>query len=98
MVTTLFIPHISYINKSTLFKFSRMIRKRNLKVAKSDKGIIRHVDLLSGAFINLPVVVCQPEHISLNSLAEILMEIHKIKICPDDDDKHVGSFKCGRAI
>lgn len=30
--------------------------------------------------------------------AEILMEIHEIKIRPDDDDKHVGSFKCGRAI
>lgn len=27
--------------------------------------------------------------------AEILMEIHEIKIRPDDDD---GSFKCGRAI
>lgn len=37
------------------------------------------MDLPSGDFINLPEIIFQLEHISVNSLADKLLEIHEVK-------------------
>lgn len=83
--------HTLYINKSALFKSSKVITKRNLNVTKSDKRIILPCGFTIRSFYKPSQNNMSGRTLSFNSLAGKLIKIHKVKTCPDD--KHAGTFK-----